>query len=36
MKKYDLIKTEDGVFRILGIHDDAVFAIDCTKKTMPK
>lgn len=36
MKKYDLIKTEDGVFRILGVHDDAVFAIDCTKKTMPK
>ena len=36
MKKNDLIKTENGIFRILAIGGDRVLAIDCIKKTMPK
>ena len=36
MKKNDLIKTENGIFRILSIEADRVLAIDCIKKTMPK
>ena len=31
----DLIKTDSGVFRILGVGDN-VLAIDCGKKTMPQ
>ena len=34
MKKNDLIKTDSGIFRILGVSDN-VLAIDCEKKTMP-
>ena len=36
MKKNDLIKTEDGIYRILSIEANRVLAIDCIKKTMPK
>ena len=36
MKKNDLIKTENGIFRILSIDTDRVLAIDCINKTMPK
>lgn len=36
MKKNDLIKTENGIYRILSIEADRVLAIDCIKKTMPK
>ena len=36
MKKNDLIKTENGIFRILSIEADRVLAIDCIRKTMPK
>ena len=36
MKKNDLIKTENGIFRILSIEADIVLAIDCIRKTMPK
>ena len=35
MKKNDLIKTDSGIFRILGVGDN-VLAIDCGKKTMPQ
>lgn len=35
MKKNDLIKTDSGIFRILGVGDN-VLAIDCEKKTMPQ
>ncbi len=36
MQKNDILKTKDGVFRILKIDGDRVFAIDCQKRTMPK
>ena len=36
MKKNDLIKTENGIYRILSIEANRVLAIDCIKKTMPK
>ena len=36
MKKNDLLKTENGIFRILSIDTDRVLAIDCINKTMPK
>lgn len=36
MKKNDLIKTDSGIFRILGVGDNSILAIDCEKKTMPK
>ena len=36
MKKNDLIKTENGIFRILSIEANRVLAIDCINKTMPK
>ena len=36
MKKNDLLKTKDGIFRILSVKNEKVFAIDCQKKTMPK
>ena len=36
MKKNDLIKTENGIFRILSIEVNRVLAIDCIKKIMPK
>ena len=36
MKKNDLIKTENGIYRILSIEANRVLAIDCISKTMPK
>lgn len=36
MKKNDLIKTDNGIYRILSLNDDRILVIDCTKKTMPK
>ena len=36
MQKNDILKTKDGVFRILKIDGDRVLAIDCQKQTMPK
>ena len=34
--KNKLLKTNDGVFRILSVNDEQIFAIDCKKRTMPK
>ena len=36
MQKNDILKTKDGVFRILKIDGDRLLAIDCQKRTMPK
>lgn len=36
MQKNDILKTKDGIFRILKIDGDRVLAIDCQKRTMPK
>ena len=36
MKKNDIVKTENGVFRILDIDEVNVLAINCQKKTMPQ
>ena len=36
MKRNEIIKTKNGIFRILAIDTDKVLAIDCIKKTMPK
>lgn len=36
MKKNDLLKTPNSVYRVLNIDSESVFAIDCIKKTMPK
>lgn len=36
MRKNDLIKTENNIFRILDVKEDSVFVIDCIKRTMPK
>ena len=36
MKKNDIIKTEEGIFRILSVDEEAVLAIDCEKKMMPQ
>ena len=36
MRKNDIIKTKDSVYRVLNIDSESVFAIDCIKKTMPK
>ena len=36
MQKNDILKTEDGVFRILKIDGERVLAIDCQNRTMPK
>ena len=36
MQKNDILKTKEGVFRILKVDDERVLAIDCKKKTMPK
>lgn len=36
MNKNEIIKTENGIFRLLAIATDKVLAIDCTRKTMPK
>ncbi|MBO5463609.1 MAG: Mu transposase C-terminal domain-containing protein [Clostridia bacterium] len=36
MKKNDLLKTPNSVYRVLNSDSESVFAIDCIKKTMPK
>jgi transposase InsO family protein len=36
MRKNDIVKTDQGVFRILTVDEDQVLAIDCEKKTMPQ
>ena len=36
MQKYDLIKNNKGIFRVLGVFDGEILAIDCEKKTMPR
>ena len=36
MRKNDIIKTKDSVYRVLNIDSESVFAIDCIKKTMPQ
>lgn len=36
MKKNDIVKTENGIFRIISIEKENVLAIDCEKKTMPR
>ena len=36
MKKNDIVKIDQGVFRILTVDEDQVLAIDCEKKTMPQ
>ena len=36
MQKNDILKTKDGIFRILKVDGNRVLAIDCDKKTMPK
>lgn len=36
MRKNELIRTADSVFRILAIDKDRVLTIDCLKRNMPK
>lgn len=36
MKKNDVVKNRYGVFRIIKIEEDRIFAIECTKRTMPQ
>ena len=36
MKKNDIVKTENGIFRILSFEQENILAIDCEKKTMPR
>ena len=36
MKKYELLKCNDSIIRILEIDDDAVLVVDCIRKSMPK
>ena len=35
MKKYDLIRSGDGIFRVLEMKDDRVLVIDCINRKMP-
>ena len=35
MKKYDLLRNNNSIVRVLAIQGDRVFVIDCIKKTMP-
>ena len=35
MKKNDLIRKSEDIFRVLEIIDDKVFLIDCKKKQCP-
>lgn len=35
MKKYDLLRNDETVIRVLEIRLDRVFVIDCIKRTMP-
>ena len=36
MQKNDIVKTDQGVFRILSVEENQILAIDCEKKTMPQ
>lgn len=36
MKKNEIVKTANGVFRILSLENEKALAIDCEKKTMPQ
>ena len=36
MRKNDIVKMDQGVFRILTVDEDQVLAIDCEKKAMPQ
>lgn len=36
MRENDLVKTKDGIFRILTVDEERMLAINCGKKTMPK
>ena len=36
MKKYDLLKRDNSIIRILEIQGDRVLVIDCIKRTMPR
>ena len=36
MKKYELLKCNGSIIRILEIDDDAVLVVDCLRKSMPK
>ncbi len=35
MKKYDLIRSDDKIIRVLDIQDDRIFIIDCINRKMP-
>ena len=35
MKKYDLLKNDKDIVRVLEIQQDRILIIDCIKKTMP-
>mgnify|MGYP003341316693 CR=1 FL=1 len=35
MKKNDLIRIDDTIYRVLDISEDKALLIDCFKKTMP-
>ena len=35
MKKYDLLRNDNSIIRVLEIQDDMVLTIDCIKRTMP-
>lgn len=36
MKKNDLLRHENNIYRVLGLNADAVMVIDCNKRNMPK
>ena len=36
MKRNDILKIKDDVFRVLDVEGDNVCFIDCHKRTMPK
>ncbi len=35
MKKYDLLRSDDKIIRVLDIQDDRILIIDCIKQSMP-
>lgn len=35
MLKYDLLKHENSIYRVLEIQEEKVLMIDCLKQTMP-
>ena len=35
MKKYDLLRSDDNIIRVLEVQDGRVLVIDCIKRTMP-